>query len=62
MRFERGVLYAQCYGSRFAVQIGTWVLRFWEPWPGYAARIEICTPKHWIRFSRAKRDRAKEGT
>ena len=56
MKFERGVYFAQAYGYRWHLQIGTWVLRIGQKFEGYAAKIILFGgPKKWFVYQPSKK-------
>lgn len=44
--------YAQCYGVRFALHIGTLLVMFGRKESGRGARLEVFTRYHWFRWSK----------
>ena len=51
MKMLTNVAYAQVWGCRFALHVGTIALCFGHNPNGRGPRLELLTPKHWFRWS-----------
>lgn len=57
---ETDVAYLMAYGCRFCLHVGTVAILFGSGVNGRGPRLEVCTPRHWLRWSRGFRDGGKQ--
>jgi hypothetical protein len=52
MKIKRDVIYTQAFGCRLCLHIGTIAVYCGRCGSGRGTRLEICTPRHWFRWTR----------
>ena len=57
IQIEKNVAYTQAFGCRFCLHIGGTVIAFGKMTGGRGPRLELCTERHWFRWSRGFKKR-----